>query len=81
MRWTKRYTRYIKRFAIFPIKIKDEIRWLETVYLRQYYDVWTVPFSMWKNKEFVTAEEYKASGDVSICDRICEFLKRFRKGE
>lgn len=27
--------RFIKRFAIFPVKVDHEIVWLETVYLRQ----------------------------------------------
>ena len=29
--------RIIKKFAIFPIRIKDEIRWLETIKIRQCY--------------------------------------------
>lgn len=47
--------RYIKRFAILPIKIDMEIRWLETVYIlqkRHYIG------DEWHNVEFCTKEEY-----------------------
>lgn len=68
MRWIKKRRRYVKRFTIFPIKIDDETRWLETVYLRQRFDEWVFPRGQWKNIEFVTKEEYELSDDVSRFD-------------
>lgn len=81
MRWIKKYKRYVKRFAMLPIKIRDETRWLETVYLEQKYDAWKFPFPGWINCDFVSEGLYKEFGDISIWDQVCEFFKRFRKGE
>lgn len=55
MRWFKEYSRVVRRFAIFPITIMDETRWLEIVYLRQRY--YKLSY-MWGNTEFVTKEDY-----------------------
>ena len=30
--------RKVKRFALFPIKIRSTIYWLETIVIRQHYD-------------------------------------------
>lgn len=59
MKWTLNYNgrvRYVKRFALFPIKIDYEVRWLETCYIRQY---WHAYYCRWLNTEFVTEETYK----------------------
>ena len=47
--------RYIKRFAIFPIKINNEYRWLETCYIRQAYR----DGAYWKNECFINKEVYE----------------------
>jgi hypothetical protein len=48
----------VKRFAIFPIKIGNEIRLLETCYiLRTKYEGCNKPHS-WKNERFITKEDY-----------------------
>lgn len=67
MRWRKRYSRIVKRFALFPIKAKlgfnrdvDEWRWLETVYLYQIKD-WTFGFiPFWATLYFVRKQDYDA---------------------
>ena len=45
--------RVIKRFALFPIGIKGEYRWLETCYIKQRYS----SILSWYNEEFFTKEE------------------------
>lgn len=67
MRWRKKYSRIVKRFALLPIKAKlrfnsDEYewRWLETVYLYQVRD-WRVGiFSFWNSVHFECEELYDA---------------------
>ena len=50
--------RIIKKFALLPIEINREVRWLETVYIFQtYYD--GVYLIGWKSLSFVTKEEYE----------------------
>lgn len=49
--------RYVKRFAILPIKIDNEIVWLETVYIRQEYRP-DLTSRGWYNERFVSKEEY-----------------------
>ena len=50
--------RYIKQFALFPIRIGSETRWLERVYIEQctghncFYDI------VWKNARFLSYSEY-----------------------
>ena len=54
MKWVKRTRRCIKYFALLPIKIGYEYRWLEVVYIyqtRNYYD-------LWNDRRFITKEEY-----------------------
>ena len=49
--------RIIKRFALFPIKIKNEIRWMEVCYIKQlYWELWDE--YGYENIEFVTKEQY-----------------------
>ena len=57
MKWEKQYHRTIKRFAIFPVCIDDEYRWLEMVYIEQklcrgFWHDW------WEDKSFVSKSEY-----------------------
>lgn len=58
MRWRKRRTgdeRIIKKFAIFPIKVNGQVRWLEWVTIKQVaYDTdYYGRFDCWHNKEFI----------------------------
>jgi len=63
VRWIKKHesTEWIKTFAIFPIRIGDEVRWLETVYYHQHiegYDDFTgEPY--YEPDKFLTKEEYE----------------------
>ncbi len=53
MRWYRHHhgkTRVVKRFALFPIEIAGECRWLEICYIKQKYNFW---LEMWFNEEFV----------------------------
>lgn len=55
MRWTLLHNkdiRIIKRFALLPIRIDYEVRWLETVYIRQEY------YNGWHNDGFVDKRSY-----------------------
>lgn len=57
MRWHKPYhakKRVIKRFALLPIGIRGEWRWLEICYIKQRYDFKS---GTWFNEEFVEAKE------------------------
>lgn len=60
MRWTRKYERIIKRFALFPIRIYGDYRWLEWVYIKQknvpddYFGIYT-----WCNRDFATRWEYE----------------------
>lgn len=57
MRWSKLKTgdmRIIKRFALFPITINSEVRWLEWCVIEQRaYDVDYYVFFPWHNKRFL----------------------------
>ena len=65
MRWVKKQKiksdiRYKKKFAWFPISVtsSNEVRWLETVYLKQkYWEDWGE--TGWENLTFLTKEEYE----------------------
>lgn len=60
MRWFRNKfgdLRYIKKFAISPIEIKGEIKWLEWVYVMQKYVGFRYK-SCWENVIFITKEEY-----------------------
>ena len=57
MRWIKPFWRHriVKRFAFLPIEIRGEVRWLETVYVKQIY---SKAYEEWQSLEFTTKEEY-----------------------
>ena len=62
MRWYKKdkrfeEIRYKKKFALFPIKINNEVRWLENVYLKQerWYSWYETGCN---NTAFLTEEEF-----------------------
>ena len=57
MRWVKKYDRIVKTFALFPIRIHMEWRWLEMVYIKQHRHWGNGDF--WIDDEFTTKEEYK----------------------
>lgn len=63
MRWLSPedgMTRIIKRFAIFPIEVNRENRWLEWCYVKQeYYQPRLITMDgYWKSIKFVTEEDY-----------------------
>ena len=67
MRWRTRYTRIVKRFALFPITESlnlntrdEEHRWLEIVYLHQARDWLLGIIPCWITVCFATKEEYDA---------------------
>lgn len=54
MRWKQPQwgdTRIIKRFALFPITVGSETRWLEWCYIKQHYGI-----TMWLEDGFVDKE-------------------------
>ena len=61
--------RIVKRFAIFPVCIDGEYRWLETVYIRQTFrHEWErINAFYWHNDYFTTRvayENYKSGYDI-----------------
>lgn len=54
MRWFKGNLRIKKKFALLPIRIDCEVRWLETVYIYQKKD----RFNSWYNVRFGTKQAY-----------------------
>lgn len=58
--------RIVKRFAIFPILISGEYRWLETVYIKQIYryDFERMFEFYWENEQFVTKQDYENYVDM-----------------
>ena len=44
--------RFVKRFLFFPLKLQREVRWLETAYLSQRWNV------TWETENFITKETY-----------------------
>lgn len=54
MRWFKGSSRIKKKFAILPIRIDREVRWLEVVYVYQKKDC----FNSWYNIRFATKQAY-----------------------
>ena len=68
MRWSNPRHRYVKKFALLPISIHGDQRWLETVYIKQYRvdDRYSDGF-YYINERFITKEEYcKKKGEVVI---------------
>ena len=57
MRWHQPHhgkVRVVKRFALFPMRVYGEYRWLETCYIKQEYNFWQ---ECWENVKFLTKEE------------------------
>ena len=69
MRWLDRThglsQRVIKRFALFPVYCKGELRWLETFYMLQKRST-----SDWYNARWATKEEY-----IAWCQEIEDTTK------
>ena len=55
MRWFKGYIRIKKKFALLPVRIDSEVRWLETVYIYQRKDRFR---DCWLNIRFETKQAY-----------------------
>ena len=58
MRWTTPYDhekRVVMRFPILPRLIENEVRWLEIVYIKQFYSKLGVG---WIDLNYITKEEY-----------------------
>ena len=67
MRWSlpkDGAVRIIKLFALFPIGIDCEYRWLETCYIKQKY---SYILSLWYNEEFSTKEEAERYAKRDAC--------------
>lgn len=58
MKWKKKYSRTVRRFALFPIRCRDEYRWLEVVYIQQSLK-WDGCFTWWDNYRFVDKKQWK----------------------
>lgn len=56
MRWTRKPIKIVKRFAILPIRIEDEYRWLEMVYIFKKYKNGLFP--RYINVAFLTKQQY-----------------------
>ena len=54
MRWFKGNSRIKKKFAILPIRINSEVRWLEIVYVYQKKN----RYNSWYNAWFATKQAY-----------------------
>lgn len=54
MRWFKGNIRIKKKFALLPVRIDSEVRWLETVYIYQRKDY----SGYWINVRFETKQAY-----------------------
>lgn len=65
----KRTSRIKKRFALFPIQIGYEIRWFETVYIKQFRSNYK---ASWINGYFVTEEEYLKEIEKNRCIDVDE---------
>lgn len=61
--------RIVRKFAILPIQINAEKRWLETVYIKQQYEQGMFAFSPWEwnNKKFVSSIDYDSY--VNDCNK------------
>lgn len=63
MRWTKKYRnrnyKIVKRFALLPIRVGNEYRWLETCYiLKERSHSWGEDLG-WVNISWTNADTYK----------------------
>lgn len=66
-RFRKKDPRYVKKFAIFPVVIGNECRWLETVYYRRdLLGTGCLSGSPYYSDavSFVTKEEYERAVDL-----------------
>lgn len=81
MKWTKktkiRDYRMVKRFALFPIRVNDEYKWLETCYILQerWYSFYEAE---WCNISWVDKQTYlKWKEDkftrCSCADSLCKY--------
>jgi hypothetical protein len=50
------YRRVIHRFALLPISIDGEIRWLENVYIAQIYSIY---LGIWLNDQFANRTQWE----------------------
>jgi hypothetical protein len=50
------HRRIIRRFALLPISLDDEIRWLETVYIAQAY---STSWGNWYNEQFANRMQWE----------------------
>lgn len=57
MRWIRKPIKIVKRFAILPIRIEDEYRWLEMVYIFKKYK--NSLFPRYINVVFLTKQQYE----------------------
>ena len=62
----------VKEFAWFPIRVGNDVRWLETVYIHYSSYISSSWGVLWTKVRFVTKEEYleyKKTGIISGCRR------------
>ena len=57
MRWFKGNSRIKKKFAILPIRINSEVRWLEIVYVYQKKER-VYGYDFWRDIKFSTKQAY-----------------------
>ena len=55
----KPYIRFVRRFAIFPVRINNEILWLEKYYIMQKQES---RYSGYINLEYITQDKYDEYG-------------------
>lgn len=58
MKWERKHSRTVRRFALFPIRVGDEYRWLETVYIQQHL-AWDGICISWVNARFADKKQWK----------------------
>ena len=94
MRWRNKQRgdkRYIKRFAILPVSIGEETRWLEIVYIEQVVVRGVFIDCYWEDNRFLSRSEYThlkfgkplseglrdgiANPDMNMVNKIHEDLK------
>ena len=69
MRWIRKPIKIVKRFAILPIRIDDEYRWLEMVYIfKKYRDGLITAFPRYINVAFLTKKQYELYTKENIFD-------------
>ena len=68
MRWKKpkdEDVRCVKRFALFPIELNNEVVWLENVYIKQRY-VWNSWCGLqgWVDENFISEKDYELAKSI-----------------